>query len=453
MPHRGAAGEAADPAAHPPASADPDSWLSIDLHTERRNVTLRPHKLIAHRASARALDLLDIAAVTLMTDIAVRRGVNEAWVRDLDIRVAVREPGYWEELAEQLERIVHFLTGDNIRFAFARRPEREPGAAAGQGEAPDADCVCLLSGGIDSFAGASALLKANRLPLFVSHASGSPSVDEAQRQVIGALGALFSRELTRLDLFLGASRLRDPESPFPTEEEREPSQRSRSFFFLAAAVAAADAAGVEEIYACENGILASHLPPTRARIGSLSTRSNHPQLLARTADLATDVLGREVVVMNPFQGQTKAEVIRDVLRPEMPIDDIQRSVSCWQIGRAPRPCGGCIPCLVRRISMLAAGLPDEAYMIDILADPLAHRDSDAFANLMELLMLAADFRMGDDDMLLLHYPELVDGVAYGALAAEVANVYRRFADEVFAVVAQHFPATATLLGTSETPGR
>ncbi|MFQ5810604.1 MAG: 7-cyano-7-deazaguanine synthase, partial [Armatimonadota bacterium] len=167
---------------------------------------------------------------------------------------------------------------------------------------------------------------------------------------------------------------------------------------------------------------------------------------ARVTELATDILDRPVVVMNPFQDRTKAQVIRDVLRPEVPIEDIQRSVSCWQIGRAPRPCGACVPCLVRRISMLAAGLPDEAYMIDILADPLAHRDSDAFANVMELLMLAADFSACDDDQLLMHYPEVVDGVTCGAPLAEVIGVYRRFADEVFEVVGQNFPATAALLG-------
>ena len=102
--------------------------------------------------------------------------------------------------------------------------------------------------------------------------------------------------------------------------------------------------------------------------------------------------------------------------------------------------------MLRRISMLAAGLPDEAYMLDILAEPLAHPDSDGFANLMELLMLAADFRTCDDDEILMHYPELVDGVAYGAALSEAIALYRRFADEVFEVVERGFPATAALLG-------
>jgi 7-cyano-7-deazaguanine synthase in queuosine biosynthesis len=390
---------------------------------------------------------VEIAAVTLMTDIGVRRGENEAWVRDLTIHAPVRAPAFWEQRAGAVERIVHFLTGDNVRLTFAPRGPGE--RAAAQPPRPDVDCVCLLSGGVDSFGGAAALLKANRWPALISHSSGSPSVDEAQRQVAASLGRTFDCTPVRLQVCLAPSRVQNPAAPFPAEDAREPSQRSRAFLFLAAGVAVADAVGVEEVYAFENGVLACHLPPTRARIGSLSTRSNHPQLLARVADLATDILDRRVVVMNPFQDRTKAEVIRDVLRPEAPIEDIQRSVSCWQIGRAPRPCGGCVPCLVRRVSMLGAGLPDEAYMIDVLADPLAHRDSDAFANLMELLMLAADFRACDDDQLLMQYPEVVDGAPYGAPVTEVIGVYRRFGDEVFQVVEQNFPATAALLGSHD----
>ena len=445
-----AAGGPARASQHPQASENPEPSLAIDIDTNRRNVTLRPHELIAQRAGPRALDLLRIAAVTLMTDIGVRRGENEAWTRDLSIHAPVGEPPLWDHHREELRRIIHFLTGDNISLSFSRQPPAEPAESALP--VPDVDCVCLLSGGIDSFAGAAALLKANRRPALVSHSSGSPSVDGAQRRVTEALARAFDRTLTRLDVFLGPSRVCDPVAPFPPEDEREPSQRSRSFLFLAAAVAAADATEAEEVYAFENGVLASHLPATRARIGSLSTRSNHPQLLARVGELASEILGRRVIVMNPFQNRTKAELIRDVLRPEVSIDDIQSSVSCWQIGRAPRPCGGCVPCIMRRISMLAAELPDEAYMIDILADPPAHRDSDAFANLMELLMLAADFKTGDEAQLLMQYPEMVDGIAYGAPLSEVVNVYRRFADEVFTVVEQHFPATAQLLGVGDPAG-
>jgi len=425
--------------------------LRIDLEGPRRNVALQSGELIAQHASPRALDLLQIGAVTLMTDIGVRRGKNEAWVRDLNLHVRTRDPLFWQHRTSELERIVHFLTGDNVSFTFSSRPVAQPTKTTL--EVPDVDCVCLLSGGVDSFAGAAALLKAGRRPLLVSHSSGSPSVDEAQRQVVASSSRAFGCTLTHVDVFLGPSGVCDPEFAFPDEDEMEASQRSKALFFLAMAVAAADAAGVEEVYAFENGILACHLPLTRARIGSLSTRCNHPQLLARVAELAARVLGRRVLVMNPFQDRTEAEIIRDVLRSGLSMEELQTSVSCWQIGRAPRPCGGCVPCLLRRISMLAAGLPDEAYVIDILADPLAHRGTDAFANLMDLIMLAVDFGTCDDHHLLVQYPELVDGVGYGARVSEVVGTYRRFSDEVFSVVRQHFPATAELISPRDVSRR
>jgi len=100
---------------------------------------------------------------------------------------------------------------------------------------------------------------------------------------------------------------------------------------------------------------------------------------------------------------------------------------------------------VRRICMLSAGLPNEAYMLDILADLLVHQDTDALANLTQLLMLATDLASCDEEQLLLRYPELVDGAAYGAPVSEVVGMYRRFAQEVIGIVEEHFHATARLL--------
>ncbi|MFQ5810128.1 MAG: hypothetical protein ACE5JM_10965, partial [Armatimonadota bacterium] len=272
MPPRGAAGDPGPAGAHHHTCGDPEPSVPIALHGERRNVTLRLHDVIPQGAGPRALDLVEIAAVTLMTDIGVRRGENEAWVRDLSIRAPVRDPAFWEQRAGALERIVHFLTGDNVSLTFAPREPVE--SAAAQCPAPEVDGGCLLPGGVDSSGGAAALLKANRRPALVSHSAGNPSVDEAQRHVAASLGRTFDCTPTRLEVFLAPSRVQNPAAPFPAEEEREPSQRSRAFVFLAAAVAAADAVGVEEVYAFENGVLACHLPPTRARVGSLSTRSN-----------------------------------------------------------------------------------------------------------------------------------------------------------------------------------
>jgi hypothetical protein len=95
--------------------------------------------------------------------------------------------------------------------------------------------------------------------------------------------------------------------------------------------------------------------------------------------------------------------------------------------------------------MRAAGLPDEAHMIDLLDDPLAHEESDALSNLVELMMLAGSFLDLDDDELLMRYPQLLDGTDHGAPVEAVIHLYRRFAAEVFEVVPQ-FPRLAALVG-------
>ena len=46
--------------------------------------------------------------------------------------------------------------------------------------------------------------------------------------------------------------------------------------------------------------------------------------------------------------------------------------------------------------MLAAGLPDEAYAVDVLARPAAYVGTEAYTNLMDLLSHAAEFLRRDD---------------------------------------------------------
>ncbi len=154
--------------------------------------------------------------------------------------------------------------------------------------------------------------------------------------------------------------------------------------------------------------------------------------------------------------QTKAELIRDFLRPVLSPLDIQKTVSCWMAGRKHRQCGGCIPCLLRRISMLAAGLHDEAYMMDILGDdeaymmdilgePLAHGGTDAFTNLVDLLSQASTVLTHTDEELLMEYPRLLDLAMSGVAVEEVLGMLRRFAGEVKQVLTTDFPAAASLL--------
>ncbi len=99
-------------------------------------------------------------------------------------------------------------------------------------------------------------------------------------------------------------------------------------------------------------------------------------------------------------------------------------------------------CLLRRTAMLAAGLPDEEYTTDLLGDPLAHSNTDAFANLINLLTYATTARARSDQELLQEWPWSLDFAQAGPSLFEVIATLRRHADEVHQVITEHFPQAA-----------
>ena len=429
------------------SEADEASWM-LDWTSDRRNAVC---DVSALRALARQpypallADLVDIATAVYLADIAAVRGRCEEWVRDIELEIPVRDVFFWRSVSSGLCHLLYTLTHDNIAIRFCEHTGSDAPPPASAGGGPEVDCVCLLSGGLDSLAGGAMLLHAGRRPLFLSHQSGNATVETAQRQAFAALDRLAPGSGRHLGVRMAPGGHGPEAYPYPPPERRENSRRARSFLFMTLATVAAHAVGVSEVYLCENGILTAALPLTPARSGSLSTRSTHPAVLQlygdilEAADLSCDVI-------NPFLYQTKGEVIRTFLKPLLPPADIHSTVSCWAAGRQNRQCGGCIPCLLRRISLLSAGMQDEAYMMDLLATPAEHRGTDAFGNLVDLLTQAATFLSRTDFDLLLEFPQLLDLEDAGVSVADTVKTFKRHAGEVYQVVQEHFPAAATLMG-------
>jgi hypothetical protein len=396
-------------------------------------------------------DILDIALALYTADIVVPRGRNEAWTRELSLLVPVRQPDFWEQNLSALLSILHGLTRDNFHLEFCARLEDcpellRPVGAGGPADirSRDVDCVCALSGGIDSLAGGTMLLRADRRPLFVSHRSGNPYVRQLQTAAEKTLDSIRPDTAVFANLVVQPRHGSGAEFRFPVPGDRESSRRLRTFLFMAMLTAAAGGVDVEEAYLCENGILTIALPMSPGRVGSLSTRSTHPSILAGFNALAR-AAGMKTTILNPFIYRTKAEIITDILRPVLTPNQIQATTSCWMSGRRNRPCGGCIPCLLRRISMLAAGLPDEAYEIDLLADPEVYRGTEAYDNLIDLLTQAVRVSSGTDEQLLVQWPQLLDLASAGVSVEDALAMYRRYAEEVWRVTREHFPAVALLM--------
>jgi len=430
----------------PQPLADADGPQLLAWSSEARNAT----RDISHlRAIARVPlppvleDLLDIATAVFLADIAAPRGMHDEWTRAMAIEVPVSMPDFWKDEAPLLSHLLYTLTRDSIEIGLTHRPRSEREDPVGA-RPVDVDCVCLLSGGLDSLAGAAMLLRAGRRPLLVSHQSGNPTVESAQKQVVAALHRLWPGKAVWVGVRVSPARPGPRSLPFPPPQARESSRRARAILIMAIGVVAAHMTALEELYMAENGILTAALPLSVARSGSLSTRSTHPLAIA----LLSGLLQKAAVpctFQNPFMYQTKGEIVRTFLKPTMPPRDILSTVSCWATGRYNRQCGGCVPCLLRRFALLSAGLPDEAYMMDVLERPEHYRGTEVYGNPVDLLNQAAAFLGSTDLELLIEYPQVLDLTEAGVSIEDTLKTYRRHAAEVFSVVDQHFPAAAKLM--------
>ena len=228
---------------------------------------------------------------------------------------------------------------------------------------PPHDSVVLLSGGLDSLVGAIDLASTGHRPLAVSQTVRGNA--DTQREFAARIGS----GLNHLQLSHAAS------SP----GVREPSQRARSLIFIAFAVLAATAlaryrVGAEvPLYVCENGFISLNPPLTGGRLGSLSTRTAHPEFLRRLQQLL-DAADLRVRITNPYATRTKGEMLLQCTDQSLLRTMAATSTSCGRFQRfAYRHCGRCVPCQVRRAAFLAWGVPDTT---EYVYEPLGHRGSD-----------------------------------------------------------------------------
>ena len=288
-------------------------------------------------AAPRAWDFLSIALSVVTADLAEWRSKSaDGWTRELELTIAVADPVFWQSQAAALEAALKFLTTDRWRLRFVGgglqpAPPRNP-------VRPDEDCVVLLSGGLDSLIGAIDLSVGGRKPLAVSHVvRGDGANQVAFAQAIGG-------GLRHLPLNHNAT------SPWRKEE----SQRARSLIFIAFGVLAGtslrayhDGAEVP-LNVCENGFIAINPPLTGTRLGSLSTRTAHPEFLNRIREIlrAADL---RIRITNPYEHQTKGEMMRDCANQMLLKGLAAQSISCGRYRVFNyQHCGRCIPCHVRR---------------------------------------------------------------------------------------------------------
>ena len=295
--------------------------------------------------SVLAFDFLMIALGVVSADKAVLRSeCADGWTRQIELTVHVHEFDKWLQEKKQLEEMLRFLTGDFWTIHFEKLdapicPEKDYPLRSN-------DCVCLLSGGMDSLVGAIDLHEEGRNPLFLSQIVRGDA--EHQRAYAAAVGK---------------DNLCQWSNSVKKHGRTENSTRARSIIFFAYALLAScgidyNEDGRKEIFVPENGYISLNIPLDHMRIGSLSTKTTHPVYMRMLQNIWDD-LDLKVDLVLPYKYKTKGEVLIECKNQEMMGSLIFGSTSCGKYQRhGLRHCGECIPCLVRRAAFLKAGLED-----------------------------------------------------------------------------------------------
>lgn len=293
----------------------------------------------------RTWDFATFALAVSAADLAVPRAPSaDGWTRVIELSVALVDPKPFALLVPSLQEMLRFLTGDFWRLCFEAGGTPAPASTAPKSF--QADCVSLLSGGVDSLVGAIDLTHQGRQPLFVSQMAKGDSETQVR----------YAKKLGATDRHLQWNH--NIRVVHPTER----STRGRSIVFFAFAALGASALAAKhqpvKVFVPENGFISLNISLNAGRTGSLSTKTTHPVFLDHLQKIWT-ALGLQAELVRLYAFKTKGELMAECFDQITLAELIGDSTSCGRFGYYNYThCGRCVPCLVRRASFLGSGLVD-----------------------------------------------------------------------------------------------
>jgi len=315
-----------------------------------------------------ALDLLYISMAVYFADRRVLRSDNyDGWTREFKLYIPVLQIHKWTANKHHLEHMISFLSGDNWTFEFRKRELNDIEIKVEKkckswylDNKFTPDEFCMLSGGLDSFIGAIDLLTNNKNIAFVGLYGGGKGVKPFQEKVNKILQDEFT---ISKDHFFNFNA-----TPINGSEN---STRTRSFLFFAHAIILASCLDKPTtLYIPENGLISLNIPLTNTRLGSSSTRTTHPYYMKTLQNLLYN-LDIQVELKNPYQFKTKGEMLLECKKPQLIQNEYLRTMSCShpdQVRYEKNPeslhCGTCLPCSIRRASIIKAFNTDEGEYAD-----------------------------------------------------------------------------------------
>lgn len=303
-------------------------------------------------------DMLVVAAAVEFCDRLQRRPVI-GWSRDIHLEIPVHDKELWESQSVKaaLLAALSFLTGDKWNVTFVARKKGEISRTQPSLSLPSgAHAIVPFSDGMDSRAVAA--LSAQRLnSALIRVRLGSKRHDQPMKD-----GR--AQPFTNIPYKVKSSERRFAES----------SNRSRGFKFSMIAGIAAYLADVKTIIIPESGQGALG-PPLVPVVQAYPDYRNHPRFTERMEKLFAALLNHNVSYTFPRLWFTKGETLKEFVTETSVGDEWKETISCWQQNRhVPvdghrRQCGICAACMLRRLSVHAAGLtePSDQYVWENLS--------------------------------------------------------------------------------------
>lgn len=299
-------------------------------------------------------DALLVAAAVEFCDKSQRRPVHN-WARRFELRIPVHEPARWnaKNVRTALVDALELLTGDQWYIDFVARSAplslpRQIHFSLPQ----ECNAVIPFSDGLDSRAVAGLMAQELGARL-VRVRLGSKTFDAPARSKRGEKQPFTS---IPYQVPLGRNAV-------------ESSARSRGFKFAVMSGIAAYLVKAERIIVPESGQGA--LGPALVAVGqSYEDYRNHPVFTEKMEKFLHALLGYRVRFDFPQLWQTKGETLARFINECGDKGAWATTWSCWQGNRQvsvkgrKRQCGICAACMLRRLSVHAAGLeePGEFYV-------------------------------------------------------------------------------------------
>ena len=306
---------------------------------------------------ATVYDALVVAAAVEFCDRSLARGAMN-WGRRFLVDIPVHNPDKWSDrsVVKALVEALNLLTGDDWHFNFRARAVPEEPPKQDRMQFPSgAESVIAYSDGMDSCAVAGLESKriGNRL---VRIRVGRNQQDISKKE---------------------RSRLPFKALPYSVKlddgRNAENSARSRGFKFSIVSAIAAYLIDAPSVIVPESG--QGSLAPVLLPVGhGYEDYRSHPAFTVLMECFFKALLGYEVKYRFPRIWMTKGETLREFVDVCGTSGLWAQTRSCWQQSRQVavlgkrRQCGVCAACMLRRLSVHAAGLsePSENYVWESL---------------------------------------------------------------------------------------